>query len=84
MSNFNQVYHAFPPYMTDYERENLAFREMVKVAITPMISSLSILNHVEISSDQDVLGCGISLILLNIGMSFLVPMIGIVVIRNRL
>ena len=48
---------------------------MVKVAITPMVSSLSILNYVEMSSDQDVLVYGISLVLLNIGMYMGMPAI---------
>ena len=40
----------------------------MKIALTPMISSLSILNHVDINSEQEMLGYGISLILLNLGM----------------
>jgi len=68
MDNFNKFYYSFSPIIADYERENPIFREMVKVVITPMISSLSILNHVEMPSDQEVLGYGVCLILLNIGM----------------
>jgi len=83
MNIFNNFYYSFSPHIADYERENPLFKEVVKVAITPMISSLSILNHVDMSSDQEVLGYGISLILLNIGMYFAVPIIGIVAIRNR-
>ena len=64
------------------DRKNPVFQEMVKVAITLMISSLSILNLVEISSDQYVLGCGISLILLNIGMCVGIPAIIIVGIKK--
>jgi len=83
MNTFNDFYYFFSPIIADYERENPVFREMVKVAITPMISSLSILNYVDMSSDQEVLGCGISLILLNIGMYFVAPGIVIVGIRKR-
>ena len=83
MNIFNNVYYSFSPHIADYERENPLFKEAVKVAITPMISSLSILNHVDMSSDQEVLGYGISLILLNVAIYFAVPMIGIVAIRNR-
>ena len=46
---------------------------MVKLTITPMIASLSILNHVDIDSEQEMLGYGISLIILNIGMYFVAP-----------
>jgi len=56
---------------------------MVKIAITPMISSLSILNYVDVNSDQEVLGYGISLILLNVGMYLGIPVVLIVGIRKR-
>ena len=83
MNTFNNFYYSFSPHIADYERENPVFKEIVKLAITPMISSLSILNHVEMGSDQEVLGYGISLILLNIGMYVGVPVVVIVGIRNR-
>ena len=79
---FNQIYYSFSPYIADYERENPLFREMVKIAITPMIFSLSILNYVEMDSNQEVLGYGISLILLNIGIYFATPAIVIAGIRK--
>ncbi len=75
MNSFNDFYYSFSPYIADYERENPVFREAVKIAITPMISSLSILNHVDMDSEVEVLGYGISLILLNIGMYFVAPVI---------
>jgi hypothetical protein len=56
---------------------------MVKVAITPMIFSLPILNNVEMSSDQEVLECGIRLILLNVGMYVGIPIAMIVGIRKN-
>ncbi len=65
MSAFNDFYYSFSPIIADYERENPVFKEMVKVAITPMISSLSILNYVDMNSESSVLGYGISLIVLN-------------------
>ena len=49
----------------------------MKVALTPMLTSLSILNHVDIDSEQEMLGYGISLILLNIGMYVGIPVVGI-------
>jgi len=75
MESFNDFYYSFSPIIADYERENLVFREMVKIAITPMISSLSILNYVDMDSEVEVLGYGISLILLNVGMYFVAPML---------
>ena len=83
MSSFNDFYYSFSPYIADLERENPIFREAVKIAITPMISSLSILNYVDIDSEVEVLGFGISLILLN-GMMYVgIPAIVIIGIRKR-
>jgi hypothetical protein len=84
MNSFNEFYYSFSPYIADYERENPIFREAVKVAITPMISSLSILNYVDMDSEESVLGYGISLIMLNIGMYFVAPVIIIVTIKKRI
>jgi len=84
MNSFNEFYYSFSPIIADYERENPVFKEMVKVAITPMISSLSILNYVDMDSEAEVLGYGISLILLNIGMYVGIPAVVIIGIRKRL
>jgi len=67
----------------DYERENPIFKEIVKIAITPMISSLSILNYVDMDSEESVLGYGISLILLNVGMYLGVPAVVVIRIRKK-
>ncbi len=83
MSTFNDFYYSFSPVIADYERENPVFKEMVKVAITPMMSSLSILNYVDMDSESSVLGYGISLIILNGLMYVGIPIAGIVVIRKR-
>jgi len=56
---------------------------MIKIAITPMISSLSILNYVDMNTEESVFGYGISLILLNVGMYVGIPAIVIVGIRKR-
>ena len=82
MSSFNDFYYSFSPTIADWERENTAFKEMVKITLTPMISSLSILNYVDMDSEVNVLGYGISLILLNVGMYFVAPAIVINKIRK--
>jgi peptidyl-prolyl cis-trans isomerase B (cyclophilin B) len=83
MQYFNNVYYSFSPTIADYERENPLFKEAVKLAITPLISSLSILNYVDMNSEESVLGYGISLIILNLGMYLAVPAVVIVGIRKR-
>jgi len=83
MTGFNQFYYSFSPAIADYERENPAFKETVKIAITPMLTSLAILNYVDIDSEEEMLGYGIGIILLNIGMYFVAPAAIIFKIRNR-
>ena len=78
MNAFNGFYYSFSPTVADWERDNPAFKEIVKTAITPMISTLSILNYVHIDSEQSMLGYGIGVILLNIGMYFIAPAIVII------
>jgi len=83
MTGFNQFYYSFSPTIADYERENPAFKETVKIAITPMLTSLAILNYVDIDSEEEMLGYGIGIILLNIGMYFIAPAAIIFKIRKR-
>jgi hypothetical protein len=83
MNSFNDVYYSFSPIIADYERENPVFKEAVKLAITPMISSLSILNYVEMDSESSVLGYGVSLILLNVGMYLGIPAVVIIGIKKK-
>jgi len=73
MSAFNSFYYSFSPKVADLERQNPMFREIVRVAITPMISTLSILNYVDIDSEYEMLGYGIGVIILNAGMYLILP-----------
>ena len=56
------------------------FKEAVKVAITPMISSLSLMENA--NSESEVLGLGISVIVLNLGIYLAFPTIAIVGLRR--
>ena len=82
LNSFNEFYYLFSPMIADYERENPVFKETVKLVITPMLSTLSILNYIDMDSEIEVLGYGISLILLNVGMYFVAPIIVIRKIRK--
>ena len=83
MTGFNQFYYSFSPAVADYERENPMFKEAVKVTLTPLLTSLAILNYVDIDTEQEMLGYGIGVILLNIGMYFVAPAAVIIAIKNR-
>ncbi len=82
MSAFNALYYSFSPAVADVERQSPIFKETVKMAITPMLSTLSILNYANIDSEGEMLGYGIGIILLNVGMYFVIPAIMISKIRN--
>ena len=82
MSGFNQFYYSFSPIIADLERENPLFKEAVKLSITPMLSTLSILNYADIDSEEEMLSYGIGIILMNVGMYFAVPAIVIYKIRK--
>jgi len=73
MTGFNQFYYSFSPTVADYERENPAFKEAVKITLTPLLASLALLQYADIDSESEMLGYGIGVILLNIGMYFVAP-----------
>ena len=84
MSGFNDFYYSFSPHIADYERKNPIFKEVVKIVITPGISSLIILNYVDMNSESSVIGYGISLIVLNIGIYLGVPAIVVWQVGRRI
>ena len=75
MSGFNELYYSFSPYIADMERENPMFKEAVKLGLTPMLSSLAIMENA--NSESEVLGLGLSVIALNLGMYIGLPAFGI-------
>jgi len=82
MSGFNHLYYSFSPTIADLERESPIFKEIVKLSITPMLSTLSILNLVEINSEVEIISYGIGIILMNVGIYFAAPAIIIYKIRK--
>ena len=81
MGTFNDVYYSFSPTIADMEREHPLFKEAVKLAITPMISSLSLMENA--NSESEVISLGLSVIMLNIGMYLGVPAVLIVGIKRK-
>lgn len=82
MSGFNEFYYSFSPQIADYERENPVFKELIKITITPMLSTLSIMNYVDINSENEMLGYGTAIIMLNVGMYFGIPVLAVVGLRR--
>ena len=84
MAGFNQFYYSFSPAVADYERENPTFKEAVKLTLTPLLTSLTLLHYADIDSESEMLGYGIGVILLNIGMYFVAPAVLIMTVRKRI
>ena len=84
MTAFNTFYYTFSPTVADYERENPVFKEVVKVGLTPLLTSLTILNYVDIDTEQEMLGYGIGIIMLNIGMYFVAPTVVVIALSKKL
>ena len=76
MTTFNEAYYSFSPYIADMERESPMFKEIVKAGLTPMLSTLAIMESAE--TESEVLGLGLSVIALNLGMYIGLPAFGIV------
>ena len=83
MTSFNQFYYSFSPVIADYERENYTFKEAVKLALTPLLTSLTLLQYADIDSEAEMLGYGIGIIILNIGLYIVAPAVLIMKITKR-
>jgi len=83
MTSFNQFYYSFSPVIADYERENYTFKEAVKLALTPLLTSLTLLQYADIDSEAEMLVYGIGIIILNIGLYVAAPVVLIMKITKR-
>jgi len=54
-SGFNQFYYSFSPAIADMERQSPLFKEIVKITITPLLATLSLLNNLDIDSEIEML-----------------------------
>jgi len=73
MSQFNQMYYSFSPFVADLERQHPIFQEGVRLFITPMISTLNIMSLADNGNEGQVLVLGSSVIALNLTIYFGVP-----------
>ena len=66
MQEFNQIYYSFSPAIADIQRQSDVFNAVIRVSITPMMATLSIMNLANDSSELEVIGLGLSVIALNL------------------
>ena len=83
-SGFNQFYYSFSPVIADMERQSPLFKEIVKITITPLLATLSLLNNIDIDSEIEMLGVGIGIISLNVGLYFVIPAIVTIKLKRKL
>ena len=73
INTFNHIYYTFSPQIADYQRENPVFREMVKITITPLVTSLGIMSLAD--SEELVMMYGVLVIMMNTGLYIGAPAI---------
>ena len=83
MKSVNDFYYSFSPIVSDWERQNVVFKEFIKLTITPSITSFAILDHNTIDTEVGLIGYVLSIVSLNIGMYFVAPVIVIHTIRKK-
>jgi hypothetical protein len=84
LSGFNQFYYSFSPTIADMERHSPAFKEFVKITITPLLTTLSLLNHLDINSEGEMIGWGIGILSLNAGFYFGIPFFVAIKLKRNL
>ena len=82
MSSFSHVYYAFSPAVADLERQSPALKEAVRVGITPMLATLSLLDGAGIDSDGEAVAYGLAVILINAGMYAGIPIVAVLAVRG--
>ena len=70
--------------IADWERQVPIFKDTVKIVITPLLTSLSILSLFDVNTGTDVFGFGIGIILLNAVIYFLIPFLTFFTIKRKL
>jgi len=83
LSGFNQFYYSFSPIIADWERQSPTFKEIIKITITPLLTSLSLLEYSNIDSEEKMLGLGMGIILLNVGFYFGIPIYAAITIKHN-
>ena len=83
MTGFNQLYYSFSPAVADFERESVAFRDSVRVAITPALYTLSIMTLADQNSDASVIAFGLLTIAAMAGLYMVGPILAVRAIGKR-
>ena len=77
----SELYYSFSPTVAQWERDSPIFKEAVKISITPLITSLLIMSLSD-DNEFEVIGYGVSVILLNLGMYIVAPVVAVMKIKK--
>ena len=84
VSGFNTVYYSFSPTISDIQREHLVFKEMTRIILTPLLASLSLLQHIDIETDFEMITYGVSIIILNLAIYVVLPIFIAILLHKKL
>ena len=82
MHGFNQIYYSFSPAVADMQRQNDTFNDVVRVLITPLLATLSVMELADVDSEFEVVLMGGSVLMLNLSMYAGVPVLAGFVIHK--
>ena len=82
MQRFNQAYYAFSPAIADMQRQNDTFNDVVRVLITPLLATLSVMELADVDSEFEVVLMGGSVLMLNLSMYAGIPVLAGFVIHK--
>ena len=83
MNGFNSAYYSFSPHIAQLENEHPIFKDAIRLFITPMIVTLSIMTLADEGSELHVILFGISTIGLLVGMYVVAPTVLVWQVRKR-
>ncbi len=83
MSSFDSVYYTFALTVANWQYENPAFKESVRVLITPAITILSLMTLAEEGSEFDAWFLMSTVIALNMGLYIAGPIVGIFFLQRH-
>ena len=84
LDGFNQFYYSFSPAVADLERENAAFREVVRTAITPGIYALNVMAFAEPGSELSIMVFGLFSIAAVAGIYVGMPSVAVYAVAKKI
>lgn len=83
MLAINDFYYSFSPTIADWELQNNAFRESVRLFITPAMMSFSIMDHANIESEESLITYVLGIVTLNVGIYVIAPTAAVIIVRSQ-